>query len=226
MSPVARHSIGVGSLSPGVELLQARSCVSALENSAQTARRSSSGIVANAARISASASLLAEFVDEGVSGTKERRPALDRLLAEVKKRRFDVVLVWRFDRFARSTRFLVEALALFKALGVQFASFQENLDTSTPMGEAMFTIVAAISKLERDIIAERVRAGLRRAKAEGKRLGRQPLRVDPRRLEDVLSRKVSVREGARQLGVSRASFWRLARAHVNGAAITTEAAHA
>src|SRR5688572_27388308 len=98
-----------------------------------------------------------EFVDNGFSGTKEKRPALDRMLNEVKKRRFDVVLVWRFDRFARSTRFLVEALANFRALGVQFASFQENLDTSTPMGEAMFTVVAAISKLERDIIAERVR---------------------------------------------------------------------
>ncbi len=130
---------------------------------------------------------------------------------DVKKRHFDVVLVWRFDRFARSTRFLVEALALFKSLGVQFASFQENLDTSTPMGEAMFTIVAAISKLERDIIAERVRSGLRAAVARGARLGRPRLKVDERQLRIVASQKLPVRAAAKALGVSPSSYLRLVR---------------
>lgn len=153
----------------------------------------------------------AEFVDSGFSGTKEKRPALDRMLNEVKKRRFDVVLVWRFDRFARSTRFLVEALANFKSLGVQFASFQENLDTSTPMGEAMFCIVASISKLERDIIAERVRAGLRAAVARGARLGRPRLQVDQRQLASVMRQKLPIRTAAKMLGVSASSYLRLAR---------------
>jgi DNA invertase Pin-like site-specific DNA recombinase len=146
-----------------------------------------------------------EFIDQGFSGTRERRPALDQMLDQVKKRRFDVVLIWRFDRFARSTKFLVEALALFKSLGVQFASFQENLDSSTPMGEAMFTIVAAISKLERDVCAERIRASLRRARAEGKGLGRAPLNIPAHRVDDVVRRGLSARAAARELGVSVAS---------------------
>ena len=153
-----------------------------------------------------------EFVDQGVSGTREKRPALDAMLSRVKKREFDVVLVWRFDRFARSTKFLVDALALFKSLGVEFASWSENLDTSTPMGEAMFTIVAAISKLERDIIAERVRAGLRAAVARGAVLGRPRLALDPAKVAVVASQRLPVRAAAKALGISPSSYLRVLRA--------------
>jgi len=159
-----------------------------------------------------------EYCDEGMSGLRERRPDLDRLMANARKRKFDVVLVWRFDRFARSTRFLVESLATFRALGIDFVSYQESLDTSTPMGEAMFSIIAALAKLERDILSERVRSGLRRARAEGKRLGRKPLEVDSHRLNDVLRRRLSARQAARELGCSTASAWRLIRAQATGAA--------
>ena len=105
-------------------------------------------------------------------------------------------------------------------------SYQESLDTSTPMGEAMFSIIAALAKLERDILSERVRSGLRRARAEGKRLGRKPLEVDSHRLNDVLRRRLSARQAARELGCSTASAWRLIRAHATGAADAHGASHA
>ncbi|MBC8228692.1 recombinase family protein [bacterium] len=119
-----------------------------------------------------------EYVDEGVSGTKEKRPALDELMADGRKRLFDVVLVWRFDRFARSVKHLVDALYEFRSLGIDFISYQEAIDTSTPIGEAMFTIISAMAKLERDIIVERVKAGMRKAKEKGKRIGRPNANVD------------------------------------------------
>ena len=119
-----------------------------------------------------------EYVDEGVSGTKERRPALNELMNDAKKRRFDGVLVWRFDRFARSTKHLILALEEFRNLGIDFVSYQENIDTSSPLGGAIFTIISAVAQLERDIIAERVRAGLRRARANGKQLGRPAVKVN------------------------------------------------
>ena len=111
-----------------------------------------------------------EYCDNGISGTTESRPALNRLMDDAKKRKFDVVLVWRFDRFARSTRHLINALEEFRNLGIDFVSYQENIDTSSPLGSAIFTIISAVAQLERDIIAERVKAGLRRAKENGKRL--------------------------------------------------------
>ena len=114
-----------------------------------------------------------EYSDQ-ISGTKDRRPGLDDLMADARKRKFDVVLVWRFDRFARSTKHLVTALEEFKHLGIDFISYQENIDTSSPLGKAIFTIISAISELERNIIVERVKAGLRNAKAHGKRLGKRP----------------------------------------------------
>ncbi len=113
-----------------------------------------------------------EYCDNGISGTKDSRPALNQLMDDARKRRFDVVLVWRFDRFARSTKHLILALEEFKNLGIDFVSYQENIDTSSPLGSAIFTIISAVAQLERDIIAERVKAGLRRAVAAGKRLGR------------------------------------------------------
>ena len=119
-----------------------------------------------------------EYVDEGISGTKNSRPALDELMNDAKKRRFDAVLVWRFDRFARSTRHLINALEEFRNLGIDFVSYQENIDTSSPLGAAIFTIISAVAQLEKDIISERVKAGLRRAKQNGKRLGRPRCDLD------------------------------------------------
>jgi DNA invertase Pin-like site-specific DNA recombinase len=152
-----------------------------------------------------------EFVDQGVSGTKEKRPALDRLLREVKARRIDVVVVAAFDRFGRSVRHLVETLELFRHLGVEFISLREQIDTGSPLGQAVFTIIAAIAQLERSLIVERVKAGLRRARADGKRLGRPPLQVDQRRVATVVARRLSVRAAAKELGVSPSSYLRLAR---------------
>lgn len=118
----------------------------------------------------------AEFVDHGVSGAREHRPALDRLMAGARQRVFDVVLVYRFDRFARSVRHLVAAFDEFRALGVEFVSFSESLDTSTPLGRAMFAIVAALAALERDLILERSIEGQRRARARGTHVGRTAAR--------------------------------------------------
>src|SRR6201997_4138642 len=117
-----------------------------------------------------------EYVDVGESGAKDSRPQLDELMAAARKRLFDAVVVWRFDRFARSTKHLLLALEEFRSLGIQFTSYQENIDTSSPLGQALFTIVSAVAQLERDLIRERVRAGIRHARACGKQLGR-PRRI-------------------------------------------------
>jgi len=143
-----------------------------------------------------------EYVDEGISGTKDSRPALNELMNDAKKRRFDVVLVWRFDRFARSTKHLILALEEFKNLGIDFVSYQENIDTSSPLGSAIFTIISAVAQLERDIIAERVKAGLRRAKENGKRLGRPKTSVDVEKLRQLRSEGFSLRLIAGQVGIS------------------------
>lgn len=143
------------------------------------------------------------YKDSGVSGTKETRPALGELMNDAKKRKFDMVLVWRFDRFARSTKHLVTALHEFRHLGIDFISFQENIDTSSPLGEAIFTIISAMSKLERDIIAERVKGGLRKARANGKQLGRPETGVDVNKLAEYKEQGKSIREIAKEMGLSR-----------------------
>ncbi len=143
-----------------------------------------------------------EYCDNGISGTKDSRPALNELMNDAKKRRFDVVLVWRFDRFARSTRHLINALEEFKNLRIDFVSYQENIDTSSPLGSAIFTIISAVAQLEKDIIAERVKAGLRRAKASGRKLGRPCLRVDLEAVHGMRKQGLSYRAIARRLGVS------------------------
>jgi len=128
-----------------------------------------------------------EYSDQGISGTKDRRPALDELMRDARKRKFDAVIVWRFDRFARSTKHLVTALEEFRRLGIDFISFQENIDTSSPMGKAMFTIVSAIAELEADIIRERVVAGIANARTKGVKIGRPSPVIDQeevRRLRD------------------------------------------
>lgn len=118
------------------------------------------------------------YVDVGISGTRARRPALDHLLADARRGRFDVVLVWAVDRLARSTRHFLEVLDELNRCRVQFLSFRENLDTGGALGRAVIIIVSAIAELERSLIVERVRAGLRRARIQGQRLGRRPLPLD------------------------------------------------
>ena len=122
-----------------------------------------------------------EYVDIGISGTKEKRPELDRLMSDAHRRRFDaVVVVWKFDRFARSVSHLLRALETFKAQGIEFVSFSEQFDTSTPAGKLVFTVLGAVAELERSLIVERVKAGLRNARAKGKKLGRPPARLSGR----------------------------------------------
>src|SRR5450755_4819469 len=122
--------------------------------------------------------IFGEYVDNGVSGSKESRPALNRLMADAHSRRFDAVLVWKIDRFGRSLKHLVNALADLAALGVAFVSLRDNLDLSTPSGRLMFQIIGAMAEFERALIQERVRAGLRNARAKGRRLGRPRVIVD------------------------------------------------
>ncbi len=144
-----------------------------------------------------------EYVDEGISGTKDSRPALNELMNDAKKRRFDVVLVWGFDRFARSTKHLILALAEFKNPGIDFVSYQENIDTGSPLGSAIFTIISAVAQLERDMIAERVKEGPRRAKENGKKLGRPRAVVDVEDIQRLRSKGLSLRAIAKETGVSR-----------------------
>jgi DNA invertase Pin-like site-specific DNA recombinase len=147
--------------------------------------------------------LAGEYVDQGISGTKEKRPELDRLMADAHKRRFDVVAVWRFDRFARSTSHLLRALETFQALNVHFVSLTESVDTSTPVGKMVFTILGSVAEMERQMIVERVRAGLRNARAKGKTLGRPRLSVDVAMIGRLRTQGRSVREIASELGYSR-----------------------
>ncbi|MGE0711189.1 MAG: recombinase family protein [Planctomycetota bacterium] len=154
-----------------------------------------------------------EFVDHGVSGARDHRPELDRLMAGARQRAFDLVLVYRFDRFARSVRHLVTALDEFQALGIDFVSYSESLDTSTPMGRAMFSIVAALAELERRIVVERSAEGQRRARARGTHVGRPRREVD---VAAVLARRAageSERAIARATGVSRSVIARVLREH-------------
>lgn len=146
------------------------------------------------------------YLDEGISGAKDRRPALDRLMADAHKRKFDAVVVWKFDRFARSVSHLLRALENFQALGIAFVSLSESLDTSTPAGKMVFTVLGAVAELERSLIGERVRAGLRNAKAKGVILGRPPLKrlttADVRQLRHDRKQGVSFKQLARQHGTS------------------------
>jgi len=123
-----------------------------------------------------------EYTDQGVSGCKESRPALNRLMSDACRRRFDAILVWKIDRFGRSLKHLVNALAELAALGVAFVSLRDNLDLSTPSGRLMFQIIGAMAEFERALIQERVRAGLRNARAKGRRLGRPRVPVDASRI--------------------------------------------
>jgi DNA invertase Pin-like site-specific DNA recombinase len=147
--------------------------------------------------------VVGEYVDAGISGAREKRPELDKLMADAHHRRFDAVVVWRFDRFARSVSHLLRALETFKALGIDFISLSEQVDTSTPTGKLVFTVLGAVAELERSLIAERVRAGLRNARAKGKRLGRPRVAVDHARVAALRQAGASWEAIGAGLGVSR-----------------------
>lgn len=168
--------------------------------------------------------LTAEFTDVGISGTKERRPQLDQLLAGCRRRRFDAVVVYRYDRFARSLRQLVNALGEFDALGVQFVSIHEGVDTSTPNGRLVFGIFASIAEFERELIRDRVRSGIAAARARGKRLGRPRRDVDGAQVAALRAEGRSWREVGRALGVgvatARAAFQARAENPSDSAAVT------
>lgn len=146
-------------------------------------------------------SLLREYVDVGESGAKDSRPQLNELMAAARKRQLDAVIVWRFDRFARSTKHLLLALEEFRSLGIQFISYQESIDTSSPLGQALFTIVSAVAQLERDLIRERVSAGIRNARASGKQLGRPRRVVNHDEVRRLRADGASIRQIAKKLGV-------------------------
>ena len=147
-----------------------------------------------------------EYVDHGVSGTKERRPALDALIKDAKRRRFDVLVCWRIDRLGRNLRHLILSIDELQALGVAFVSLAEGIDATTPAGRLQLHILGAIAEFERARIAERVQAGIARARKQGRRLGR-PQKVVP---DTVLAsiEGLSVREAANRLGVSRSTVHR------------------
>jgi DNA invertase Pin-like site-specific DNA recombinase len=146
-------------------------------------------------------SVMREYVDVGESGAKASRPQLNELMAAARKRQLDAVLVWRFDRFARSTKHLLLALEEFRPLGIQFISYQENMDTSSPLGQALFTIVSAVAQLERDLIRERVSAGIRNARACGKQLGRPRRTVNREDLIRLRADGASLRQISEKLGI-------------------------
>ena len=149
-----------------------------------------------------------EYIDQGVSGSKESRPELNRLTADAHRRAFDAVLVWKIDRFGRSLRHLVNALADLCAYGVAFVSFRDNLDLSTPSGRLMFQIIGAMAEFERSLIQERVKAGLRNARAKGKRFGRPRVQVDSARVAELRRGGLSWSQVCRTLNVSKGSAQR------------------
>jgi len=155
--------------------------------------------------------IVQEYTDHGVSGTKVRRPALDQLVKDAHRRKFDAVLVWSCDRLARSTKHFLQVLDELNELGIQFLSQREAIDTDGALGRAIVVIISAIAELERSLIVERVRAGMRRAKLEGRRIGRTPLNIDHAALvRDRLS-GMSLTQCAKRHGLSRASVVRFVR---------------
>ena len=147
-----------------------------------------------------------EYVDRGISGSKDRRPALDQMLTDARRRRIDVVICWRLDRLGRNLKHLVTLIEEFQALGVAFVSLGEGIDCTTPAGKPQLHILAALAEFERARIQERVRAGLARARAQGVKLGRPRRQIDPERLAAVAS--LPEREAARRLGVPRSTLQR------------------
>ena len=152
--------------------------------------------------------IVGEYSDT-ISGSKAKRPGLDRLMSDARRGRFDVVLMWAFDRMARSVRHFLEILDELNHLNIEFVSFRENLDTGGPLGRAMVVIVGAIAELERSLIVERVKSGMRRARLEGRQIGRA--RLDVNREQVAIDRRtgMSLTVVARKHSISRASVCRI-----------------
>jgi DNA invertase Pin-like site-specific DNA recombinase len=155
--------------------------------------------------------IVQEYVDCGVSGSRESRPALDRLMSDARRRKFDAVLVWKIDRLGRSLKHLVVTLADLSAVGVAFISLRDNLDLSTPSGRLMFQLIGAMAEFERALIQERVRAGLRHARAKGKRLGRPGRPVDVAGLLKLRTAGKTWPEIAKETGIPLRTCYRAAR---------------
>jgi DNA invertase Pin-like site-specific DNA recombinase len=152
--------------------------------------------------------IVEEFTDQGVSGCKESRPALNRMMSDACRRRFDAILVWKIDRFGRSLKHLVNALAELASLGVAFVSLRDNLDLSTPSGRLMFQIIGAMAEFERALIQERVRAGLRNARAKGRILGRPRVIVDASRIASLRAQGRSWSEISAELRIGKGTAQR------------------
>lgn len=166
--------------------------------------------------------IVKEYTDS-ITGAKDSRPGLNQLMQDAGKRRFDVVVVWRFDRFARSTSHLLRALEQFRALGIEFVSFSENVDTSTPTGKMVFTVLGAVAELERSLIAERVRAGLRNAVAKGQKLGRPRTNLDTARIATLKAQGRTMAGIADELGVSQAHLYKtIANSRANFLAVAED----
>ena len=135
-----------------------------------------------------------EYIDQGVSGAKNSRPELDKLMGDARKRKIEAVICWRFDRFARSWKHLLLALEEFRELNVGFVSYMENIDTTSALGRAIFTIVAAVVELEKNLIVERVQAGINHGRSKGRRLGRPRQYVDADRIVEMQSSGKSLRQ--------------------------------
>ncbi len=153
--------------------------------------------------------IVGEYVDHGISGTKARRPGLDSLMRDARRGRFDIVLVWACDRVARSTKHFLDVLDELNHLNIEFVSFRENIDTSGPLGRAIVVIVGAIAELERSLIVERVRAGMRRARLEGRHIGRPQLNVDRAAIVRHRAHGQSLGQIAKTFSISRATVARI-----------------
>jgi DNA invertase Pin-like site-specific DNA recombinase len=160
--------------------------------------------------------VVAEFTDK-ISGTKAKRPGLDQMMADARRGRFDVVLVWACDRIARSTRHFLDVLDDLNRIGVEFVSFREQIDTGGPLGRAIVIIIGAIAELERNLIIERVRAGMRRARLEGQHIGRNPLVLDHAAIVRDRQHGQSLRQVAKGHRISTATVQRVLREHTPAA---------
>jgi DNA invertase Pin-like site-specific DNA recombinase len=167
--------------------------------------------------------IVGEYVDAGVSGAKESRPELNRLMADAHRRQYDSLVVWKFDRFARSVSHLLRALETFQALGIEFVSLTEGVDTSTPAGKMVFTVLGAVAELERSLIRERVKAGLRNAKAKGKHVGRPKLALDGSQIARLRAQGLSWLAVGKRLGVGEGTVRRVALASAKTLASTRAA---
>lgn len=163
--------------------------------------------------------IVREYSDK-LSGTKSKRPGLDALLSDAQRHRFDVVMVWAFDRMARSVRHFLEVLDELNHLNIEFVSFRESVDTSGPLGRAMVVIVGAIAELERNLIVERVKAGMRRAKLDGRQIGRSRLHMNREQIVHDRRSGMSLTQVAKKHGISRASVCRVMKVVLRDASVS------